>query len=181
MRWHDLLATVTSKAESAPKKENTMKDNEAEEEAVEDPVPVPAVAVEDHQVHTILLWVREMECLLMVDLDKDKVKDREMAKAAKAARVAKEKEKVNLVAKAENAQLVMAQVWDQAPAQTMVAKVMVLTQEIPQKVILEIAQETQEAILMDLVHPVEALQVKMDKAHHPKCAKNVMAQAVKHP
>jgi hypothetical protein len=75
----------------------------------------------------------------------------------------------------------MAQVWDQAPAQTMVAKVMVLTQEIPQKVILEIAQETQEAILMDLVHPVEALQVKMDKAHHPKCAKNVMAQAVKHP
>ena len=47
------------------------------------------------------------------------------------------------------------------------------------KVMLEIAQ--QEAIQMDLVHPVKALQVKMDKAHHPKYVANVMAQVVKHP
>ncbi len=55
MRWHDLLVTVTSKVENALMRENTMKDNE-EAVAAEDPVhPVPVVAVEDHQVHTILL------------------------------------------------------------------------------------------------------------------------------
>ena len=112
-----------------------------------------------------------MECLLMADLNKDKV--------AKAENLVKEKVKANLVAKVENAQLVMAQVWAQAPAQTMVAKAMVLIQEILEKVMLEIAQ--QEAIQMDLVHPVKALQVKMDKAHHPKYVANVMAQVVKHP
>ena len=54
MRWHDLLVTVTSKEEGALKKENTMKDNEAEEEA-EDPVPAVAVVAVVHQVLTILL------------------------------------------------------------------------------------------------------------------------------
>ena len=55
-----------------------------------------------------------------INLVKDKVK----AKAAKAANQAKEKAKENLVAKVVNAQLVMAQVWDQAPAQTKEAKAM---------------------------------------------------------
>tara|TARA_B110000285_G_C14553062_1_gene350066 strand:- start:175 stop:483 length:309 start_codon:yes stop_codon:yes gene_type:complete len=100
-----------------------------------------------------------------------KAKEMETA-TAKAENLAKEKAKENLMAKVVNALLVMAQVWDQAPAQTMVDKAMVLEKEIA-------ATEKEN-------HLKEAkVTAKVEKAMNPmktpKSAEIVEAQAVKHP
>jgi hypothetical protein len=101
-----------------------------------------------------------------INLVKDKVK----AKAAKAANQAKEKAKENLVAKVVNAQLVMAQVWDQAPAQTKEAKAMAQ------------ALETMDLKVEEMVLEKVMLAEKVEKdrqALKVKSAEIAMALAVK--
>ena len=108
-----------------------------------------------------------------------KVKEKVKAKVEKAENLAKEMVKVNLVAKAVNAHLVMAQVWDQAPAQTMVAKAMALKAE-------NLVLEKEIAATEKETHLKEAkVTAKVEKAMNPmktpKSAEIVEAQAVKHP
>ena len=92
------------------------------------------------------------------------------AKAAKAANQDKAKAKENLVAKVANAQLVMAQVWDQAPAQTKEAKAMAQ------------ALETMDLKVEEMVLEKVMLAEKVEKdrqALKVKSAEIAMALAVK--
>ena len=98
------------------------------------------------------------------------MKDKVKAKAAKAANQAKEKAKENLVAKVVNAQLVMAQVWDQAPAQTKEAKAMAQ------------ALETMDLKVEEMVLEKVMLAEKVEKDRQVlkvKSAEIAMALAVK--
>ena len=105
-----------------------------------------------------------------INLVKDKV--RVKAKAAKAANQVKEKAKENLVAKVVNAQLVMAQVWDQAPAQTKEAKAMARTLAKVEK-----AQKVEEMVLEKVML---AEKVEKDRlVQKVKSAEIAMALAVK--
>jgi hypothetical protein len=97
------------------------------------------------------------------------------AKAAKAANQDKAKAKENLVAKVANAQLVMAQVWDQAPAQTKEAKAMDLKEKALAKV--EKAQKVEEMVLEKVML---AEKVEKDRlVQKVKSAEIAMALAVK--
>ena len=104
------------------------------------------------------------------------------AKAAKAANQDKAKAKENLVAKVANAQLVMAQVWDQAPAQTKEAKAMAQSLEVmdlKEKALaqVETAQKVEEMVLEKVML---AEKVEKDRlVQKVKSAEIAMALAVK--
>jgi len=114
-----------------------------------------------------------------INLATDKVRARALEKAAKAENLEKEKAKVNLVAKVANAQLVMAQVWDQAPAQTKEAKAMAQALVTPKE---EKVQKDRENPAKDKVRAkaLEKVKVVKDRAKAKvKSAEIAMAQAVK--
>ena len=100
------------------------------------------------------------------------VRARALAKVVKAK--VKEKVKANLAERAENAQLVMAQVWDQAPAQTKEAKAMALALENPKA---EKAQKVEEMVLEKVMLVRRVAKDRL--ALKVKSAEIAMAQAVK--
>jgi hypothetical protein len=104
------------------------------------------------------------------------------AKAAKAANQDKAKAKENLVAKVANAQLVMAQVWDQAPAQTKEAKAMAQSLEVmdlKEKALAKVekAQKAEEMVLEKVMLEEKAEKDRL--ALRVKSVEIAMALAVK--